>query len=44
MQLNTTNYNQTKLLSFYCLLALMMLIDTSVFAQETEQEQDSTKT
>jgi cell surface protein SprA len=44
MQLNTTNYTQIKGFSFYCLLALMTLISASVFAQETEQEQDSTKT
>ena len=44
MQLNTTNYTQLNGFSFYCVLAFMMLISTIVFAQETEQEQDSTKT
>tara|TARA_R110002111_G_scaffold49691_2_gene87429 strand:- start:10771 stop:18090 length:7320 start_codon:yes stop_codon:yes gene_type:complete len=44
MQLNKTSYTQLNSFSFYYLLALMMLISTSVFAQETEQEQDSTKT
>ncbi|WP_296382960.1 cell surface protein SprA [Winogradskyella sp.] len=44
MQLNKTNYTQPNSFPFYCVLALMMLVGTSVFAQETEQEQDSTKT
>ena len=44
MQLNTTNYTQLNLFSFSCILAFMMLISTFADAQETEQEQDSTKT
>lgn len=44
MQLNKTNYNQIKSISFYNVLAFMMLISISSFAQETETEQDSTKT
>ena len=44
MQLNTAKYTQLNGFSFYGLLALMMLLSVSVFSQETEQEQDSTKT
>lgn len=44
MQLNKINYTKLKSLGFSCLLAIMMLISTSIVAQETEQEQDSTKT
>jgi len=42
--LKKINYTKLKSLGFSCLLAIMMLISTSVVAQETEQEQDSTKT
>ena len=44
MQLNKTNYTQLKYTTFYMSLALMMLMNMSVFAQENETEQDSTKT
>ncbi|WP_417861179.1 cell surface protein SprA [Winogradskyella sediminis] len=45
MQLNTTNYNPNYSYRFYCILAFLMLISShSVFSQETEVEQDSTKT
>jgi len=44
MQLNKTNYTQLKYTIFYMSLALMMLMNMSVFAQENETEQDSTKT
>ncbi|NRB84238.1 MAG: cell surface protein SprA [Winogradskyella sp.] len=44
MQLNKTNYNQLKSAVYYISLALMMLMNISVFAQENETEQDSTKT
>ncbi|BAO75126.1 cell surface protein SprA [Winogradskyella sp. PG-2] len=44
MQLNKTNYNQLKSLGLYCVIACIMLIGSSLSAQETEQEQDSTKT
>jgi len=46
MQLNTTHHNQLYSLRFYCVLAFIMLISNTVFAQETETEteQDSTKT
>lgn len=44
MQLNTTNHSPQLSFSFYCLLAFAMLMCTSLFAQETETEQDSTKT
>ncbi|WP_422106105.1 cell surface protein SprA [Winogradskyella sp.] len=44
MQLNKTNYTQLKSTRFYVLLVLMMLVGASVFAQETETPQDSTKT
>ena len=44
MQLNRTYHNQLNSFGFYCVLAIMMLINTTAFAQETEQEQDSTKT
>ncbi|WP_299364886.1 cell surface protein SprA [Winogradskyella sp.] len=44
MQLNKTNYNQLKSISFYVSLVLIMLMGMSAFAQENETEQDSTKT
>jgi cell surface protein SprA len=44
MQLIKTNYTQPNSISFYCVLALMMLLSSAAFAQVTEQEQDSTKT
>ena len=44
MQLSTTNYNKFSSLGFLCVLAFMMLISTFAYAQETEKEQDSTKT
>ena len=44
MQLNTTNYTQLNAYGFSCILAFMMLVGAFANAQETEQEQDSTKT
>lgn len=45
MQLNRTNYNQLKSISFYVSLVFMMLMSAPAFAQEPEtEEQDSTKT
>ena len=44
MQLNITNDTQRNSYVLLCLLAFMMLMSGSVYAQETEQEQDSTKT
>ena len=43
MQLNKTNYNQLKSIVFCLSLVLMMLMNMSAFAQETETEQDSVK-
>lgn len=46
MQLNKTRHNYALSYSFYCVLALVMLIGNSLLAQETqpETEQDSTIT
>ncbi|WP_178987357.1 T9SS outer membrane translocon Sov/SprA [Winogradskyella schleiferi] len=44
MQLNTTLHSQPYAFRFYFILAFLMLINASVLAQETETEQDSTKT
>ncbi|NNE32616.1 MAG: cell surface protein SprA [Winogradskyella sp.] len=44
MQLNKTNNRSIISFRFLCILALAMLINSFAFAQETEQEQDSTKT
>ncbi|WP_400075040.1 cell surface protein SprA [Winogradskyella sp. R77965] len=44
MQLNITNNTQRYSFGFSCILAFMMLISPLSHAQETEQEQDSTKT
>ncbi|WP_426431579.1 cell surface protein SprA [Winogradskyella sp. HB-48] len=41
--MNRTNYSQLKSISFYISLVFMMLVSTSGFSQEPE-EQDSTKT
>ena len=42
--MNRTNYTQSKLIRLYISLAFMMLMGVSVFSQETETVQDSTKT
>ncbi|WP_282043945.1 cell surface protein SprA [Winogradskyella flava] len=44
MQLNNTNYNQLESIRFCFSLVFIMLLSVSAFAQETEIEQDSTKT
>lgn len=44
MQLNTTKNTQLHSFGFSCVIAFMMLMSVFVTAQETEQEQDSTKT
>ncbi|WP_439152338.1 cell surface protein SprA [Winogradskyella sp.] len=44
MQLNKTSYNQINSLGFSFILSVMMLISITSHSQETEQEQDSTKT
>lgn len=44
MQLNTTNNTQLHSFGFSCVLAFLLLISGFADAQETEQEQDSTKT
>ncbi|WP_370622835.1 T9SS outer membrane translocon Sov/SprA [Winogradskyella forsetii] len=42
--MNTTLHSQPYAFRFYFIVAVLMLINTSVLAQETETEQDSTKT
>ncbi|MBU2927014.1 cell surface protein SprA [Winogradskyella psychrotolerans] len=44
MQLNRPLHKQNLSYRYLCILALTMLIGNTVFAQETETEQDSTKT
>ncbi len=44
MQLNKTNYNHFNSIFSACILVSMLLLCNIGFAQETEEEQDSTKT
>ncbi|MAX70056.1 MAG: cell surface protein SprA, partial [Flavobacteriaceae bacterium] len=44
MQLNTTKDTKLQSFGFSCIMAIMLLFSSFADAQETEQEQDSTKT